>query len=488
MLKRRTSVQRPATAAIGDPGALTAPGVRPAPGHLCAPRRHASVPKGGRMQLSPHSHIIKSMKLRCPRCKKVLQIADKYAGRAIRCPACNRAFSVPKLQTALRGPGDRSELDLENLAQLEKQSTQMEGEELVAAQTADADRKKLQTSDPNIRICPNCQKPTLSRDPYAEMLCSNCWTPIPAMIKGAQTVRKKETGPVAADFYSQLASATAYPIPAISSLLTAAGVAFGAGLVPVAVMTAMSNVMVQGENAGYEDRVKADLSGASIMLMGIFAFEIFFFSAVAMHSFLDVIRTTSVGNDRAPNLSWSPSQWSKSLGAYLVLCIYLAIASMIVVYLTMGMGPRELIASADTAKLMEKGGVAFMIGMVLISFAIPMNLIGISLGSVSQGLNPVNVGKSIGRTHVHYIFLVLLLCVYGIMFGTAFWAIVHDWFIPQIAKMSAGSKEGNLMQVAMPLLAWGAVMAFYFYGAFVLARLHGLFARTFRKHLEFGTL
>ena len=112
---------------------------------------------------------------------------------------------------------------------------------------------------------------------------------------------------------------------------------------------------------------------------------------------------------------------------------------------------------------------------------------GISLGNIGQALNPVNVVKSVARTHVHYVFLVLILLVYGGMFSYAFAAILFEWFIPQIDLMVVGSIQGNLMNVAMPMLAWGTVMAFFFYGTYVLAQLHGLFARSFRKDLLFGT-
>jgi hypothetical protein len=111
---------------------------------------------------------------------------------------------------------------------------------------------------------------------------------------------------------------------------------------------------------------------------------------------------------------------------------------------------------------------------------------GIGLGSISQGLNPSKVFRSIGLTHAHYVFLVMILCVYGALFGSAFSAVVFDWLRPKVDAMIAGSLEGNITQVALSLLAWGLTMGLFFYGTFVLARLHGLFARSFRKSLLFG--
>jgi hypothetical protein len=117
-----------------------------------------------------------------------------------------------------------------------------------------------------------------------------------------------------------------------------------------------------------------------------------------------------------------------------------------------------------------------------------MNFLGLALGTVIQAVNPVRVAKSVARTNAHYVFLFLLVCVYGIAFGASFWSIVHDWFVPQIELMARGAKEGSIAQVATGLLAWGVVMSLYFYGAFVLGRLHGLFARSFRRQLDFGTM
>ena len=125
--------------------------------------------------------------------------------------------------------------------------------------------------------------------------------------------------------------------------------------------------------------------------------------------------------------------------------------------------------------------------MVIVSLGVPMNLLGMALGNVMQAIHPVYVVKSIGRTHVHYLFLLLLASMFGIFFVSAFWSIVHDWFVPQVEKMARGSKEGNLTPVALGLLAWGVVMSFYFYGTYVMGRLFGIFARSFRRDLVFGT-
>lgn len=434
------------------------------------------------------------MKLRCPRCQKKLGIPDKYAGKAIRCPACNRAFTVPKLDAeGMAGP-DASRLDLEGLASLERQSEEMDQNELVAAQKELAARRVEEVptggTDPKQRVCPSCNKVVRVDDPYAEVLCSHCWKPIPALIKGAAVARQRVLGG-ATTFYGELAGCIAYPIPAISSLATAAGIAIAAALVPVVVMTGLHNLMEQGNVGivGLENR-KPDLSGVQWILVGIFALEILFFTAVALHVFLDVIRSSVIGNVAPPNLGWSPASWGKSLVGFIVLVVYYLLASSAVLMLTYDGDMNALIDEfrrGQIVPVLQSAGVPFAVGMFVISLGVPMNLLGFGLGSVAQAIDPVRVGKSIGRTHVHYVFLVLLLCVYGILFASAFVAIVFEWFIPKVREMVEGAVAGELMNVALALAAWGLVMAVYFYGNYVLARMHGIFARSFRKDLEFGT-
>ncbi|MFQ5411694.1 MAG: hypothetical protein ACE5EC_05335, partial [Phycisphaerae bacterium] len=346
--------------------------------------------------------------------------------------------------------------------------------------------------DPTLSVCPHCHKQTKVEDPHVEILCSHCWKPIPALSGGAEAGKRPSgtrlisaTG--AGGFYAELAGSVFYPIGALSSLLTASGVAFLAALVPVAVMTLAANVM-ELENVGTEQGVqKADLSGVQLILIGIFTLEIVFFSAVAIHAFLDVVRATGTGDDRPPKLSFSPNQWLKSLVSYLILCAYFGLMTWLVARITIEVDFTDFVAGGRIKELLQTGGTPFAVGMVLISALIPMHLLGVSLGNITQALNPANVIKSVAATHVHYVFLVLLLSVYGGLFSFAFAAILFDWFIPKINVMFSSSSEGRIIDVAYPLLAWGLVMAFFFYGAYILARLHGLFVRSFRKHLLFGT-
>lgn len=425
------------------------------------------------------------MKLRCPRCEKKLSIADKYAGRAIRCPACNRGFTVPKLEQAA---GPVSEIDLAGLAALEvgtQQLTEEEREQLEA--------ERLQTpTEPGVRVCPHCGAKVKAVDATVEILCSHCWKNIPApqatssyggkKIKGLKEIGAFNRG----GFYSEIGNATTYPLSALGSIMTAALVAFLAGVVPVVFLTGASNVMNFSNVGTAQEAEQADLSGIPAILTLIFTVEIIFFAAVAIHAFFDIVRSTGIGEDAAPKLSWAPGTLAKSAVSYIVLLIYIGVSMFVVGYLTLDVDITDALMNENPEAIVQ-GGDAFLVGALIVCFLIPMQLIGMSLGNVGQAMNVINVAKSIAKTHVHYLFLVLLLSVFGVIFAGGFAMLLFSWFIPQVSEMLAGSGEGKLGQVSLALLAWGIVMACFFYGSYILARMHGLFVRSFRKKLLFGT-
>ncbi len=432
------------------------------------------------------------MKIRCPTCQTKLAIPDKYAGKTIRCPSCNKAIKVPAMRSAVSSAGGGAAVNLEDLAKLEAQTTELSEEERIDLESQAAPREE-EAAAATVRVCPHCNYKSKVANPLVDVLCPHCWKPIPALVGGAAGPKQSReyrgaTATGAGGFYSELASSVIYPLPALSSLLTAAGIAFMAALAPVAIMTGAANLMEQSAVGTAEGVKEADLSNVQLILIGVFAAEVFVFAAIAIHAFLDVVRTTSIGDDAAPKLSFSPNHWGKSFGSYVLLSVYVAVATYIVAYLTVGEDFLDFLKQQDVNGLIQAGGAAFVVGMLIVLFFVPMNLLGMSLGSVAQALNPVNVVKSVGRTHAHYVFLVLILVVYGGIFGYAFVAIMFDWFMPQMNEMTSGASAGKVLAVAPPLLAWGGVMVFFFYGSYVLARLHGLFARSFRKQLEFGTL
>ncbi len=428
-----------------------------------------------------------AMRVRCPKCRKKLNVADKYAGKGVRCPACRMAFRLPEAQAAVGGNDLDHDLDLEGLADVESQSSVLSRREL---QHVMKEEEKAAQEDETRRICPNCQKTIIVQDPYAEVLCSHCWQTIPARIKGrsSEAVAPRRAGPskAVAGFYAGLVSCLTYPLPAVGSLLTAALIAFAAGLVPAAVVTGGVKLMEQSRVGTAEGTGGGDLSGVTLLLLAIFSIEVVFFSAVALHAFLDVVRSTAIRTDRPPNLTWSPRDWGKSFFAYVAIAVYFAVAAYLVASVSATGSVSEYLLNGRFKEMLASGGTGMIVGLVIVSAVLPMALIGVSLTSITSGLNPVNILKSIGKTHGHYAFLLALLCVYGAMFGAAFSAILFDWFMPKFDAMVKSSTPGDLIEVALSLLAWGAVMGVFYYGTYVLARLHGLFARAFRKQLAFG--
>jgi hypothetical protein len=421
-----------------------------------------------------------------------LTIADKHAGKMVRCPSCNRAFAVPKPQAALTAPAAESDMDLEALAQIESSSGVLSKKELSRIKAAAALEEQARESDETLRTCPACQTQVRAEDAYADVLCSNCWQPIPAKVKGGrsavilQTRRRKAAPEGPAAFYADLIFCLLYPLSAIGSMVTAAIVAVIAALIPAAVITGGLKLMQQQAVGTAEEYAKADLSGVTVLLLAVFGAEVFVFLAIALHLFLDVIRTTFTKNDRPPNLAWSPAQWGRSFVTCLLLAIYYALMTYLVAAITISGDLPRMLLDGRIREALSMGGTNLAIGVVLISLVVPMSLVGTALTSVSKGMNPVNVIHSIVRTHAHYVFLVLLLSVYGILFAAAFIAILFEWFLPSFDKMVKGSAEGDLAQVALSLVVWGVVMGFFYYGTYVLARLHGLFARAFQKQLMFA--
>ncbi|MBK8271424.1 MAG: hypothetical protein IPK83_25135 [Planctomycetes bacterium] len=130
------------------------------------------------------------MKIRCPRCEKMLTVPDKYAGKAIRCPGCNQAFKVPALTAAVGGGGG---LDLEDLARLEQQGGSQLSEEELAAHAANQQSDIDAEADAKgFRHCRQIgTKPrSKAKDPYVELL---------APIAGSRFPRSAVACPASAD-------------------------------------------------------------------------------------------------------------------------------------------------------------------------------------------------------------------------------------------------------------------------------------------------
>lgn len=422
------------------------------------------------------------MKLRCPRCQSKIAVPDEWAGRNIRCKGCNKAFRIPRPSQTIAPARTDAGLNLEDLASLERGTAAMDERE-VKELSGQLPVHESSTPEPTSRTCPHCNKEVTLKDPYVEALCSNCWQPIPALVKGKPVDPAFSTSfrsEPEVGFYSGLTSAFSYPFGASGSLITSVVAAVGVILLPVAGAVGIAFAVEQGK-AGLANQPPLYLSGVQKAFVGCVMLEVLFFLAVGVHAFLDVVRATAIGTDRPPELVWNPSQWGNSIVAYLSLLIYYAVFAVVALWLS---SKGEFHFPSSFAELRMRLTPGVMIVAALFTFVVPMHLVGIATSTIVRGLNPVNVGKSMAATHVNYVFLFLLVAVYAVIFGLAFSGVI-GWFAGVLERTSVAAGAGNVVQAAAGLLSWGAVIGFGFYGMYFLGRLHGLFARTFRKQLAF---
>jgi len=423
------------------------------------------------------------MKLRCPRCQEKIVVPNEWAGRSIRCKQCNKAFRVPNPTTTIAPTRVDTGLNLEDLASIERGTEALDGRDRTELeheqQAADA---AAHVAEPTPRTCPHCNKEVMLKDPFVEALCSNCWQPIPALVKGGgsgggvSSFRRRDD----INFYTGLTSAFLYPFGASGSLLTSVLAAVGVILLPVAATVGIAFAVEQGRS-GTQNTQALYLQGVEKAFVGLVLLEVLFFLAVGVHAFLDVVRATAIGTDRPPELVWSPAQWQSSIIAYVALLMYYAVFAAVGWFLA-GKGEFTFSASLERFEIHAPPIVLILAG--LFTFFVPMHLIGIATSTIVRGLNPVNVGKSIAATHVNYLFLFALVAVYATLFGLAA-SEVTKWFAGVLHKTSVAAGAGNVVEAALGLLGWGAVIGFGFYGIYFLGRLHGLFARQFQKQLAF---
>ncbi|MCK6483592.1 MAG: hypothetical protein HUU22_05685 [Phycisphaerae bacterium] len=429
------------------------------------------------------------MKLRCPRCQQIIKVPDEWGGKAIRCSACNKAFVVPKPREAdLHLPGEKA-VDLESLAKLEARTSELDEEELAAAQSVVATEPA--EGGETTRTCPHCNKIVPVKDPYVELLCSHCWKIIPALKKGAGLITGGRSLAGARNlrsegtltFYEGIGTALVYPVGAIGSLLTAALVAIGTILLPVALATALQRTTEQSQVGTETGVVQEELTGVEMAMMAFFWFQVLFFSGVGVHALVDVTRTSAIGQEKPPPLVWNPAAWGESLIGYFALLLYYAVF-LLLATLMIHKGEMAFPTSVKDFREFLNPTIIGIAGVM--TFFVPMSLIGMSCGKLSQSLNPVRVVRSIAGTHLNYVFLFLLDIVLMSLFVAVF-AVIAAWFGGEIRKMQRAAAEGAIVNVAAGLVSWGIVMGVGFYSVYVLGRLHGLFARTYQKNLEFSS-
>ena len=116
--------------------------------------------------------------------------------------------------------------------------------------------------------------------------------------------------------------------------------------------------------------------------------------------------------------------------------------------------------------------------IAILTFSVPMNMIGLASSHALDGLNPLRVFKSIGRVIGHYTFLFLIvllyLCIYvALMYG------IMSWAVPYILDAMQKGLSGGLLRMLLGIAAWSLLIGLAFYFAYSIGRVLGLFTRKY---------
>ncbi|UCD29361.1 MAG: hypothetical protein JSV03_02440, partial [Planctomycetota bacterium] len=210
----------------------------------------------------------------------------------------------------------------------------------------------------------------------------------------------------------------------------------------------------------------------------MFAILGLYFGALAYLDMIDTIRFTITGSDQPPNLTWNVLNLGVALAGYAALLVFYAIVILVLLIISNGTFPNS---GKDFAALGRAGN---LIVLALLTFAVPMNMIGLSSSHALDGLNPLRAGISIGRLIGHYIFLFLIMIIFLALSVGVMTALI-SWAGPAIMNAAQhGIKEGFVKMLG-GLGAWTTVIGAGFYFAYAFGRILGLFARTFREDIDF---
>lgn len=423
------------------------------------------------------------MKVECPNCKKVLQAPDEWAGRKVKCPGCKKPIALPKGGAA----EPELNLDLNSLEAIEDAGEALVFERkgkpltLKQAQQAVATDKPPPKADPHVRTCSKCGQTLRSEDIYSDLMCRNCGATVPgAEIESKENLKAKYTSAMAGrmttkvSFYTGFTSAAIYPLPAIANILLGMGIALATIALPLGGVLAFT----ESSSLNPINERGAD-GGGSAAWVGVFLTVMFiaqgiYFGAVGYYILIDTIRAVTAGNEQPPNLTWNVINLGAALGGYAALLAFYAIV-LIALMGGIPTGMDDLASISAPWKLMV---------IALLTFGVPMNMIGLASSHAFDGLHPVKVFRSIARLLGHYTFLFLIVLLYLGFYVGLMWAVM-SWAGPAIADAATHGIKNGLVKLLIGVCAWAVVMGLGFYFAYSIGRILGLFSRTYREEIEF---
>ncbi len=277
-------------------------------------------------------------------------------------------------------------------------------------------------------------------------------------------------------FYTGFVSAMAYPIPALMWILLGMGVALATIVVPVGGVLAF---MAGSSLNPISD--KTDFTWVGLAVTVLFVVEGIYFGLVDYHILIDSIRTTAAGGEQPPALTWNPTSLGAALIGYLALVCYYTGIFAALMWLSAG-SASSLLSARALADGLHAPGNLFVAAIV--TFLVPMNLVGLASGHPFDGLNPVRVVRSVAAVPGPYTFLFLVVVMYlGIYLGIM--VAVMGWAGNAILTAARTGVQHGLQTMGMGLLAWAVVIGLGFFISYSLGRILGLFARTYRDRLDF---
>jgi hypothetical protein len=411
-------------------------------------------------------------------------VPDEWAGRRVRCLGCNKVLLLPYPDEGAEELEDISGPVID-LSEMASPSVLDDAEEPyfpdVSRQVIAQKKPAKPAGEGATRTCPKCGRLTKAADAYSEVLCPHCWTPIPAMAGPGKPKATKEAAPevfrlMSLGMAGSLPTAFPYAARAWPSLLPGMFLGLLGLVAPLIVLIAVA--MTSGEDPGFE-AARLDQRYAYPVVLAVIVLECFYFLLVGSSATVVNISHTLSASPTPEPLSWnlSPAKTLRSVLA--ALAVYGAlILCMALLCGVVTQGSWDGLYPANWP-------VAFWVTLLLVLSLMPMSLVGLASQEWSAGLNPIRLGKAVGRTIGPYLMLLVLILVLVVMI----WAVLLWAGARIMLALGAGQEHGLaslIAELAFALPMWALATGVALFGAYVIARWLGLFALIHRNRLPFA--